>query len=194
MTAPGDLDEQQLELYEAIIGGERGAGPQHFRLTTADGSLTGPFGLMVAYPEVGSPLQELGSAIRYRTRLTGREREIGILTAARVTDAGFERYAHERVGRAAGIDKYELDALRNGTFVSTDARETAVAGLVAQLVAHPEASERERLGPASVLDDRSVAELVMLAGYYRLVAQLMGVFEIGIPEDDDPPPPSRETP
>ena len=57
---------EERALYDDIVGGPRGTGPQHFPLTTPDGALTGPFGVMVHEPALGRPLQELGSAVRSR--------------------------------------------------------------------------------------------------------------------------------
>ena len=99
--APEDLDPEQRALYDAIVGGPRGTGTQHFPLTTRQGALTGPFGVMVHGPVLGRPLQELGSALRHETGLSDRVREVAILTVAAATRSEFERYAHERVGRAA---------------------------------------------------------------------------------------------
>ena len=79
----------------------RTAGPQHFALADQDGALVGPFGIMLHAPALGGPLQDLGAAIRYRTSLSAQVREIAILSIAAATDSAFERYAHERVGRAA---------------------------------------------------------------------------------------------
>jgi 4-carboxymuconolactone decarboxylase len=58
-------------------------------------------------------LQELGAAVRFRTRMTDRTREIAILTVATATGSEFERYAHELIGRAAGLTETELAASRN---------------------------------------------------------------------------------
>jgi 4-carboxymuconolactone decarboxylase len=71
---PERLDQEQQAVYAAIAGGPRAAGPQAFPLTGADGSLNGPFGVMLHAPSVGAPLQDLGSAIRYRTGLSARVR------------------------------------------------------------------------------------------------------------------------
>jgi hypothetical protein len=102
MLVPADLDDQQRALYDAIAGGPRAAGPRLFALTDAAGRLNGPFNAMLFAPEVGTALQDLGAAIRYRSSLTARIREMAILAVAAHWDSAFERYAHEAVGRAAG--------------------------------------------------------------------------------------------
>src|SRR5438093_11494467 len=128
------LTSEQLALYEAIAGGPRAQGRQLFPLLDTHGSLTGPFGIMLHVPSLGVPLQELGSAIRYRTGLSARVREIAILCVAAATDSAFERYAHERVGRAAGLSEAELADLLEGRFSGADPVEMPAHGLCQRLI------------------------------------------------------------
>lgn len=57
---PADLDAEQRALYDAITGGPRASGPQHFALTSDDGALRGPFDAFLLSPAVGGALQGLG--------------------------------------------------------------------------------------------------------------------------------------
>ncbi len=93
------------------------------------------FGLMLHVPGLGSALQELGSAVRYRTAMTARIREIAILTVAAATESEFERYAHERVGHAVGLSAEETTALRSGEFRSEDPTEQAAYDVCRHLLA-----------------------------------------------------------
>jgi 4-carboxymuconolactone decarboxylase len=180
---PEDLDPAQRALYDDIVGGPRGTGPQHFPLTTPDGALTGPFGVMVQEPALGRPLQELGSAVRYATGLTDRVREIAILTVAAATGSAFERHAHERVGRAVGLTDVELTALAEGRFTTHDAVEASAYALCRRLL-----DDRSRLTGeeyaelAGVLGTTTITELVVLVGYYRTLADLLAVYEVDVPQ------------
>jgi 4-carboxymuconolactone decarboxylase len=184
---PAGLSDAQRALCEQILGGPRGSGPQHFPLVQADGSLTGPFGVMLHEPALGAPLQELGSAIRYASGLSDRTREIAILAVASATGSTFEAYAHERVGRAAGLTEDELAALADGSFTSTDPHEDAAHALCRRLVA--DAGPGARMDDATygayvaVLGTTKLTELVVLVGYYRTLAQLLDVFDVGVPEE-----------
>jgi 4-carboxymuconolactone decarboxylase len=180
---PEDLDPEQRALYDDIVGGPRSTGPQHFALITADRALTGPFGVMVHEPVLGRPLQELGSAIRYATGLTDRVREIAILAVAAATGSAFEQHAHERVGRAVGLTDVELVALAEGRFTTDDAVEASAYALCRRLL-----DDRSRLTVeeyadlAGVLGTTTITELVVLVGYYRTLAQLLDVFDVGVPD------------
>jgi 4-carboxymuconolactone decarboxylase len=181
---PADLTDDQRDLHARIASGPRAQGTQHFPLTTADGALTGPFGVMVHEPALGAPLQELGSAVRYATALTDRVRELAILAVAADTGCAFERYAHERVGRAAGLTDDELATLAAGTFTSIDRAEQAAYELCLRLLDdRSRLTDREYADLAEALGPTTMTELVVLVGYYRTLAQLLDVFDVGVPDD-----------
>lgn len=140
---------------------------------------------MLHAPGLGGPLQELGAAVRYRTGMSGRVREIAILAVAAATGSSFERYAHERVGRAAGLTEPELSALRTGTFTSADPAEAAAYTLSARLLddAHRPWADADYTAAEGALGRAGVLELTVLVGYYRTLAQLMDVFGVGAPEE-----------
>ena len=180
---PADLDPAQREVYDDIVAGPRGAGPQHFALTTADGALTGPFGVMVHEPALGRPLQALGSAIRYGTGLSDRVREIAVLAAAHACDSAFEQHAHERVGRAVGLTDGELVDLSAGTFAPADPVERATYDLCRRLLAgNARLSDEEYADTVGVLGTTTITELTVLVGYYRTLADLLAVYEVGVPQ------------
>lgn len=179
---PDDLTDDQRALHDRIVGGPRGLGPQHFDLTTEDGALNGPFGVMVHEPDLGTPLQELGSAIRYATGLSDRVREIAILAVAAATCSDFERHAHERVGRAVGLADEELRTLAGGTFMSRDPVEASAYALCRRLLeGRSRLTDDEYDDLRAALGTTAITELVVLVGYYRTLAQLLDVFDVGVP-------------
>jgi len=98
-------------------------------------------------------LQALGAAVRYQTTFSDRAREIAILVVAAYRESDFEWYAHEAVGRHAGLTDAELDALRDHDYDG--------------LVAHDEravARATHRLLETGDLDDDAFAEAVDALG------------------------------
>jgi 4-carboxymuconolactone decarboxylase len=181
--SPHHLDADQRAVRDAILGGPRQAAQQPFPLVADDGSLNGPFGLMVHTPSVGGALQELGSAIRYRTALPARVREIAILQVAAVARSTFEWWAHERVGRAAGLTHAELQCLAEGRALELDDPvEQAAHRFVTAVLHDPALSSAEFVEAEQVLGSVALVELTVLVGYYRLLADAMAVFAIGVPE------------
>ena len=179
---PGELTESQRVVYDGITGGDRLKGTQHFPVVSEDGTLTGPFGIMLHAPGVGDALQQLGAAIRYRTGLTARVREIAILLVGATLQSEYECWAHQRVARGIGFTETELEQLSRGEFESADAVEQAAAGLSGALLAGGPITDTEYARYAEVLGAEAIVELTTLVGYYRTLAQLLAVFDIGIPD------------
>jgi 4-carboxymuconolactone decarboxylase len=130
---PGDLSEEQAEVYRAIAGGPRASGP--FALTDSDGCLRGPFNAMLLSPPIGSTLQAVGAAVRYRSMLSDRAREMATLVVAAHWGSAFEREAHEAVGRKCGLTEPELATLRLGSLpdLRDPSERVAVATAAAEL-------------------------------------------------------------
>ncbi|MET7988451.1 carboxymuconolactone decarboxylase family protein [Streptomyces sp. NPDC005281] len=181
---PHELDAAQRVLYHAIADGPRANGPRLFSLTDGEGRLNGPFNAMLHAPAVGSALQELGSAIRYRTTLSDRVREMAILIVAAHWDSAFERYAHEPIGRAAGLTEAELTAIRSGGVPElSDPAEAAAVDLVAAMVATGDAGDALFDHAVSLNGTEAVVELTTLVGYYATLALQLRVFRVGQPGD-----------
>ncbi len=174
---PGDLTEEQAEVYRAITGGPRAAGPQAFALTEADGRLRGPFNAMLLSPPVGQALQSVGAAVRYHSVLTARVRELVILVVAAHWDSDFERSAHEAVGRACGLTAAELAAVRAGDRSAvTDPVELVALDTARTLVRTGCLDAAGYAAAVAALTERGLFELTTLVGYYGLLALQLRVF------------------
>jgi hypothetical protein len=172
------MTSEQRALYSAITGGPRAQGPQHFALAAADGSLRGPFDLMLRSPAVGTAQQELGAAIRYRTAFTDRMRELAILLVAAPWGSGFERESHEAIARALGFAEVELAAIR-AMDVSGFPGDERVVGLAAVALLDGDLSDDVWDAAAATLGIDGVFELTALVGYYSTLALQLRVFRVG---------------
>ncbi|MFC4015360.1 carboxymuconolactone decarboxylase family protein [Nonomuraea purpurea] len=181
------MTEEQRAVHDEITGGPRAAGPQAFRLTDREGRLEGPFNAMLAAPGVGGPLQRLGAAIRYATALPGRWREIAILEVALARRSDFEWYAHERVGRNAGLTEEELSALRSQADAPTfDEAERTVRSVCRALVAQRDLDDDLYARAEAALGTTSLYELVVLVGYYDTLALSLATFRTPLPAGEPP--------
>jgi 4-carboxymuconolactone decarboxylase len=174
---PDELTPAQHELYSAITGGPRAQGPQHFALTAVDGSLRGPFDVMLRSPAVGTAQQELGAAIRYRTRLTDRTRELAILLVAAHWDSAFERESHEAVARAIGFGEEELTAIR-ALNVSGFTGDEGVVGRATIALLQGDLPDDAWNAASTTLGIDGVFELTALVGYYATLALQLRVFRV----------------
>lgn len=181
---PAGLTAEQAALYQSIAGGPRGSGPQHFALADESGALHGPFGLLLHAPAVGGAVQELGAAIRYRGTLSDRQRELAILLVAAGTGSDFEWFAHVRVGLASGVSVAEMAAIAEGTFAPDDALEAALVAVCEAVLADRGVPEQDYAAHRAAVGEQRLVELVVLVGYYRLLASMLAYFEVSTPTDE----------
>src|ERR1700761_4402486 len=102
---PAELDERQRAYYERLLSGPRDRSPR----TAPEGRLYGAFTARLLDPPVGTAIQELGAALRFGGELSGRAREIVILTVAASERCDYEFAAHARAARRTGMTEDEID-------------------------------------------------------------------------------------
>jgi 4-carboxymuconolactone decarboxylase len=179
---PDELSPEQRALYAEINSGRRAANPQLFALTDEAGGLTGPFNAMLFAPELGAALAALGAAVRYETALPARVREMAILAVAEAWDSDYERYAHEAIGRAAGLTEVELAALREGGDLDLgEPVERAALAATRALARRRDLDDAEFAAAQATLGTAMLVELSTLVGYYMSIALLLRVFRVGRP-------------
>jgi 4-carboxymuconolactone decarboxylase len=184
---PEELDEARREVHARITGGPRSSEPA-FALTDAAGRLHGPFNVMLAAPGPGLALSELGAALRFRTSLSDRVREITILTLSVMHRSSFEWYAHDAVARRIGMTREEIAALRAlEPAASFDDTERTVQRAVIRLVEDGDLDDEAYAEVERALGTEGVVELVVLTGYYALLAVAMRVLRSPLPDGVDEP-------
>ena len=124
--------------------------------------------------------------MRYDTGLDDRSREIAILVVAAHWRSDFEWYAHEAVGRAAGLGDAELAALREGRHAELAGPGSVVARTAAALVARGDLDDAEYAEAVGHLGPSGLFELLTLVGYYATLALQLRVFRVPAPEDAAP--------
>ena len=182
------MTPEQVDLYREILNGPRGQGPRAVLLSSGAGGLAGPFNAMLYAPSVGHALQELGAAIRFRTQLAPRIREMAILVVAQAWDNAYERASHELIGREAGLTDAEIEALRAGADPGFTAKDEQVAYAVVRALAGPRADldDEEYDTAVTVLGQQALVELSTLVGYYATLALQLRVFRVPGPELSGP--------
>jgi 4-carboxymuconolactone decarboxylase len=179
---PADLVEQQRDLYDAIAAGPRRTGP--FRLVEDDGSLTGPFAGMLLAPDVGAALSSLGEAIRYRSSLDARTREIVILAVAAVRRNDYEWYAHERVAAKIGMSHTELDALKHGAPPTDEPTDRHLHRIVSLAIEGAGWPADDHAWAVDRFGHHGVIEILTTVGYYTTLAIIMEAYDVGVPSGE----------
>lgn len=179
---PGELDADQRALYDEITGGPRATGPQLFELVDGRGRLNGPFGIMLHSPAVGSALQAVGAAVRFRSVLPDRVREAAILAVAAHWDSDFERYSHVPLARHVGLTEAEVAALLAGSDVPFEnPAERAALMVVQALLRTSDLTDEEYAAGREAIGGQGLVELTTLVGYYATLALQLRVFRVGVP-------------
>jgi alkylhydroperoxidase family enzyme len=143
---------------------------------------------MLVSPGVGLALQDLGAAVRYRTGLSDRAREIAILALAMLRSSDFEWYAHERVGRRAGLTDEELDSLLVGAEPpSLSPTEKALLRTTRALATDADLDDEAFMAAEAALGREQLAELIVLVGYYDLLALSLRVWRTPLPVGETSP-------
>lgn len=173
-----DLDADQRRLRDSIVSGPRSSSLAAFAPKPGEWALPGPFGPMLLDPPVGDALQQLGAAIRYAGVLPDSLRELGIVTTAAACHAAVELNAHLRLARAAGIDDRVLDAVVADEDVP-DPVQSAIVQLCRSLAASDRADAALFDKVESAIGRAATFELIVLTGYYRLLATVLALYEIG---------------
>jgi 4-carboxymuconolactone decarboxylase len=179
---PDELHPEQRALYDEIAGGPRATGPQVFELVDGQGRLNGPFGIMLHSPTVGGALQAVGAAVRYRSVLSDRLRELAILAVAAHWNSDFELYAHVPLARHAGLSEEEVGGLIAGAEVLLeDPAERVVLDLVRALLQTSDLTEEQYAAGRDAIGEQGLVELTTLVGYYATLALQLRVFRVGAP-------------
>jgi 4-carboxymuconolactone decarboxylase len=175
MLTPDRMNAKQLELYEQLTKNE---GPD-VKMTNGEGSLVGPFNMMVHEPRLGVALQKLGGIILYRGSLSARAREIAILCVAAHQKSDFERSAHEAIGRSAGLTNEEMAAIAGkAPLTLNDPTEACVLSASRALLEEGDLSDDAYAETVKVLGEAGVVELSTVIGYYSMIALQLRLFRV----------------
>lgn len=118
-----------------------------------------------------TPWLGLGAALLATTELSGRRRELAVLTVAHETGCRYEWVQHEAIAKASGVTSTELSAIANGTGdTQLEPADATVVRVAAEAVRSIQVSP-EAIGAArDFLGDRQTVELLCLIGYYLATA------------------------
>jgi 4-carboxymuconolactone decarboxylase len=174
MLTPDTMNSRQLELYELLTKNQGTV-----TLQNPDGSLVGPFNLMLHEPRLGAAMQRLGGIILYRGSLPERAREIAILCVAAHQQSDFERSAHEAIGRSVGLTDEEMTAIAaKAPLRLPDPLEVCVLSVSRALLEDGDLDDAAYAEAVEVLGETGMVELSTVIGYYSLVALQLRLFRV----------------
>lgn len=147
------------------------------------GDLPNLYHIMLHSPPVTEAWLHLGTAIRYRTEIDGRLRELAICAVAKATGSAYEWAQHAHLARAAGVTGKQLDALDKGPpWEPFDRTERACLGVVTAVVHNATLSDDDVESVLEACGQRGLLELTALAAYYSGVARFLTALEVDVDE------------
>lgn len=174
---PEHLTPEQAELYRTFTEGPRQQHASFFAVTDDNGILSGPYRAMLLSPDVGSTLEQVGVAVRYRSGLPSWARELSILMVACHCRCPVEWHAHERLARAAGVPEATIESLGTENPALLDEQAEVTYAFVAELLDH-HVSDGTYADAEALWSKAGVFELVATVGYYQLIAGINHAFAL----------------
>lgn len=158
------------------------------KIVARRGRLRGPYAPLMHHPPLAERVADLGEYLRFGSTLPADVRELAILVTARAVSQPFEWVAHAPLARAAGLPDDVIELIRSRRdLAGLPARYAPAARVVQHTLAFESLPPPLQAEVQRTLGTGGLLELVVLAGYYRLIAGVLDAFDVPLPEGAAPP-------
>jgi 4-carboxymuconolactone decarboxylase len=175
-----ELDEQQRALWDELTLGPRGfytGGPEAERLPDL-------YNAWLQFPELGKVMLQLGDALRAKTELPGKLRELVVLTTSAILGARVEFDFHVPFARNEGLSDTVIEALGKGEVPSfSDDGERAVYEANVQLLRSAALTAQTRDEVVGAIGYRGLMQLIAAVTLYVVTAYTTNVARVKLAED-----------
>lgn len=152
------------------------------RMTARRGRIDGMYRSLLNHPELARHVSDLGGFLRFHGVLPDDLRELAILWVARQLQVEYEWVKHVEVAREAGLSPELIEAMRTGqelpALTPTQQAVLAAADCVLNLQPVPQAIQEKLTAEVGLT---GVVELVVLCGFYRMIAGVIRGFDVPLP-------------
>lgn len=137
-----------------------------------------------ASPGVLKGFMVFSKGILIDSPLSPKLRELAILRVGYLSNAKYETYQHESLGRHVGLTEAEIDAIRAGDCESgaLDERQCAVLRFVDDITLNVRPSDETLAGVRKHLNDTELTDLVIASGFYMMVSRFLETTGVEIDE------------
>lgn len=171
------MSADQRRVHDAIVG-------------LRGGYMPAPYRPALHAPELADKWQQLGELLRYRTSLSTRLSELGVLVVARHHDCQYVWQAHAPVALKAGVAEDTVEAIRIGRRpAALQPDETAVYDYASELLGSKFVGDAAYAAAIQNLEVKGVVELTCLLGYYVMVAMSLNAHGQSAPPGTEGPLP-----
>ena len=149
------------------------------RIAKSRGTVVGPFAALLHSPVLADRTAELGAYIRFDSALSAADRELVILSVARVFDCHFEWAYHVREARKAGVSAQVIAAIRERKAPDgLTENEAEIVRYVNQLLVTHRTDDGTVATLRARLGVQGVVELTATIGYYAMLACTLNAFDV----------------
>ena len=157
-------------------------------LKVSSAALGGPYNALLRSPDMARRAFDFLDYLRFRTSVNKRLNEFAILIQARISNAQFEWWAHERIARKAGLsDAVMRDLQQCQRPTSMQADERLVYDYCVQLSLNHRVPDALWQEAVAAMGEQAVVDLTVLSGTYVMVSMLLNATQVGIPEGGELP-------
>jgi alkylhydroperoxidase family enzyme len=144
------------------------------------GQVLNLFRAMLHAPAVAGPWVELGTALRYRTSLADRTRELAIAQVAARTASPYEWHHHAPLAAAAGVGEALLSALPDWSSEVTDDQGDRELLTYIDQVLDGAVEDASYAAVEKRFGRQEAVEITATAAFYLCIARFLSALDIDI--------------
>jgi 4-carboxymuconolactone decarboxylase len=190
ILAKADLDAKQMALWDELTLGPRGfytGGPGAKRLPDL-------YNAWLQFPEFGQLILRLGDEIRSHTELSGRYRELVVLTTSAMLGARVEYEFHVPFAQNEGLPEPVIAAIGEGVVPPfSDEGERIIYEANVQFLQTATLTERAREDVIGLIGFRGMVQLIAAINLYVITAYTINVARVKLAEDFSADPDALKT-
>lgn len=180
-------DAQKIYFNSLMAGPISGTGSKG--VVQGATSLGAPFNVFLRSPVLAERMRKVGEYLRFESTVPKRLNELAILITARTWTAQYEWYAHLRLALIEGLDPLVGEEIAQGQRPSKmKPDEEAVYDFCHELHTCHCVSDANYNAVLKLLGEQGVVDLMIVSGYYVMVAMALNVNRSPLPEGVIPIP------
>lgn len=179
LVPPAELTAEQRLLYDAFEKMTQDAEYQGFEVKHPDGAFTGPWGVLLHFPDLAVPLGQFINLAQKLPGLSERARQVVILTIAGRFNVDYELYAHAPLAARAGLRPDQMAALSVGSRPAGLSEEELLAADVASALTRAGAVPGPLYDAAvATLGQQGLDAVVFIAIHYLALGVLLNAYDV----------------
>ena len=172
-----EMSEAQLKAAREFASGPRG------RVNP-----NGPNFALLRSPQLMERTQKVGEYLRFNSSIPTRLNEFAILIPARQWNAQMEWFAHHPLAIKAGLSpEVAADLAQGKRPAGMKDDEAAVYQFCKEIHDNKEVSDATYKAVVEKFGERGVMDLIGLTGYYTMLAMVLNVTRMALPDGASPP-------